>query len=276
MAVSKFASEGAYKKLIREMEMKPRSYEEVARDWEANRGEWYHAMIAIEDLGIVLAIPDLKIYAWCRCKVVADDGSEGHFHWHALVHFAGLKKESWRRKATRAGIKFSSRKNTFKNIFCLDHAVGVLRYIGCGDGQRIGRRDLDGLCTHPHTHYARQPIQEQHCHSRGKRCGEVRDEISNSVASFLDLTGKTNWSALALHDFEECLCARGKKGKEKARDANEKRRAYYRTDAGMEMKKNYREKAALKRQLLNHLTASTVSTKAVLCHDTIEKLIKLL
>jgi hypothetical protein len=276
MAVSKFESEGAYKKLMREMEMKPRSYEEIASDWEAKSEEWYHAMITIEDLSIVLAIPNLKIYAWCRCKVVTDDGSEGHFHWHALVHFAGIKKESWRRKATRRGIKFSSRKNTFKNIFCLDHAVGVLRYIGCGEGQRVGRRGNDGLCTHPHTHYARQPIEEQHCHSRGKRCGEVRDEISNSVAFFMDLKEKANWSALALHNFEECLCARGKMGKEKARVANEKRRAYYKTAAGIEMKKTYREKATLKRQLINHLTASTVSTKAVLCQDTIKNLLKLL
>ena len=59
---------------MREMEMKPRSYEELANDWEAN------GTTAIEDLSIVLAIPYLKIYAWCRCKVVADDGSEGHFH----------------------------------------------------------------------------------------------------------------------------------------------------------------------------------------------------
>ena len=276
MTLSKDAGDSSYKMLLREMEMKPLSYEEIANDWEKNGREWYHAMIAIEDLTIVLAIANLKIYAWCRCKVVADDGSEGHYHWHALVHFSGLKKESWRRKATRVGIKFSSRKNTFKKIFCLDHAVGVLRYLACADGQRIGRRDGDGLYTHPHTHYARQPIDEHHCHPRGKQCGAVRDEISNAIAAFLDLGKKSNWSALALHNFEECLCARGKKGKEKARKANEERRAYYKTEAGIATKKAYREKAQLKRQLMNHLVASTVSKKAVLRQDTIEKLVKLL
>ena len=116
----------AYKKLLRDMEMKPLTYEAVAKDWNANDQEWYHAMIAIEDLPIVLAIPNLSIYAWCRCKVVANDESEGHFHWHGLVHFVKGKRESWRQKAKRVGIKFSSRKNTFKKIFCLDHGVGVL------------------------------------------------------------------------------------------------------------------------------------------------------
>ena len=33
-------------------------------------------LVAIEDLPIVLAIPDLKAYTWCQCKLVADDGSE--------------------------------------------------------------------------------------------------------------------------------------------------------------------------------------------------------
>ena len=47
-------------------------------------------------------------------------------------------------------------------------------------------------------------------------------------------------------------------------------------EAGIAMKMAYREKAALKRQLLNQLTMLNVSKKAVLCHETIEKLAKLL
>ena len=134
----------AYKQLLRDMELEPRSYEDVAKDWMANDREWYHALIAIEDLPTVLAIPDLQIYAWCRCKLIADDGSEAHLHWHGLVHFTNGTRYSWRRKAQRSGIKFVSSKNTFKKILCLDHAVGVLRYISCKDGQRVGRRDGDG------------------------------------------------------------------------------------------------------------------------------------
>ena len=268
--------DSAYVNLIRTMGLKPLGYEDVAKDWEENGSEWYHAMIAIEDLPIVLAIPNFKIYAWCRCKVVADDGSEGHFHWHGLVHFTKAKRESWRRKAHRVGIKFSSPKNTFKKIYCLDHAVGVLRYLACDDGQRVGRRDDDGLVTHPHTHYARQPIDHRHLHSRGKRCVDVRNEISEGIASCMDLTNKPNWSTNELHDKEKCLCDRGKIGKAKRAAANEKGRAYYKTEAGIAMEMAYRKKAALKRQLLNQLTMLNVSKKAVLCHETIEKLAKLL
>ena len=74
------ACEQSYKMLLREMKMEPLTYEAVAADWEKSAKEWYHALIAIEDLPIVLAIPNMNIYAWCRCKVVADDFSEGHFH----------------------------------------------------------------------------------------------------------------------------------------------------------------------------------------------------
>ena len=84
----------SYKVLIKDIQ--PLSYKDVAEDWEKNSKEWYHALVAIVDLPIVLAIPDLKIYAWCRCKVVADDGSEAHFHWHGLVHFPERKLASWK------------------------------------------------------------------------------------------------------------------------------------------------------------------------------------
>ena len=79
-----------------------------------------------------------------------------------------------------------------------------------------------------------------------------------------------------LHDNVKCLCDRGNVGKEKRAAANEKRRAYYKTEAGITMKKTYREKAKLKRQLLNHLTMCNVSKKAELCHETIKKLTLLL
>ena len=84
----KIDSEGkddaAYKTLMSEMDMKALIYEAVAKDWDSNPNEWYLALIAIKDLPIVLAIPDLKAYTWCQCKLVADDGSEAHYHWHGL------------------------------------------------------------------------------------------------------------------------------------------------------------------------------------------------
>ncbi len=74
------SDDGAYKNLLEGMKLQTLEYSDVANDWQSSSVEWYHVMIAIEDLPIVLAIPTLKIYAWCRCKVVADDVSEAHFH----------------------------------------------------------------------------------------------------------------------------------------------------------------------------------------------------
>ena len=61
------AEQESYKLLVKDIQ--PLSYQDVAEDWEKNSKEWYHALITITDLPIVLAIPDLKIYAWCRCKI---------------------------------------------------------------------------------------------------------------------------------------------------------------------------------------------------------------
>ena len=61
MEFCSFAGDEAYKKLIRDHGLTTLSYKDVAEDWERNNKEWYHALIAIEDLPIVLAIPELKI-----------------------------------------------------------------------------------------------------------------------------------------------------------------------------------------------------------------------
>ena len=203
--------------------------------------------------------------------------TEVHLHWHGLVHFPTRKLVSWKKQARRVDITFKSTKNTFKKIKCLDHAVGVLRYIACKDGQRAGRRDEDGLRAHLHTYYSRQPIEETHRHdARGKRCGEVREEISQGIAMYTKWQEKPNWSELALHDFNTCLCDRGKAGLAKRAAANEKRKAYYKTSAGIETKKKYRERADVKRKIINQLQSINVSTKAKLCKETIERLVKLL
>jgi len=54
MALSKYVEDETYKNLLRDVKMETRSYEDVARDWETNANEWFHALIAIEDLPIVL------------------------------------------------------------------------------------------------------------------------------------------------------------------------------------------------------------------------------
>ena len=61
----------------------------------------------------------------------------------------------------------SSTKNTFRKVHCLDHVVGVLRYLACNDGQIKTKRNGDGIISYPHTHYARQPISDYHRHARG-------------------------------------------------------------------------------------------------------------
>ena len=104
----------------------------------------------------------------------------------------------------------------------------------------------------------------------------MRNEISTEIASFLDLSSKPGWHEDELHDHENCLCDRGKIGKNKKAEANEKRRAYYKTEAGIDTKRKYKEKANVKRQILNHLSMIHVSKKASLSHETIEKLIKML
>ena len=193
------AEDAGYKTLMASMKLRPLTYKEVAVDWKVRPDEWFHAMIAVEDLPIVLSIPNLRIYAWYRCKLVENYGSEAHYHWHGLVHFSVGKFTSWKRQAHRVDVKFSSKKNTFKKIHCLDHAVGVLRYLSCKDGTRVGRRDNDGLVNHPHTHYARQPIEEYHRHNRGKDCPVVRNQISERIAAYLNLDEKANWNSQNLH-----------------------------------------------------------------------------
>ena len=76
-----------YKQLLKSMQLEPKTYKCIADDWEVKQEEWYHALISFEDLPTILAIPDMKIYAWCRCKLVANDKSEDHFNWQGPVHF---------------------------------------------------------------------------------------------------------------------------------------------------------------------------------------------
>ena len=192
------------------------------------------------------------------------------------MHFSRIKRESWRRQANRKGVQLSSRKNTFEKIHCLDHVVGVLRYLACDQGQTKTRRDEDGLVSLPHTHYARQPISDYHRHSRGKACEEVRSGISRLLSKHIDLSKKENWTWINLHDAKTCKCARGDIGRKKIKDANEKRRAFYKTAKGIAVKKAYKEKAAKKRQIINQLSELKLKSKASLQLETIQNLIKLL
>ncbi|CAH1103741.1 unnamed protein product [Psylliodes chrysocephalus] len=84
---------------------------------------------------------------------------------------------AYKKRLQRTGTRLHS-KTTFKKIICLDHAVGVLKYIACADGQKPLRRDGDGLRGTPHSHYDRRAFKQDLLHSRRKQYGLVRTEIS--------------------------------------------------------------------------------------------------
>ena len=157
-----------YRKLLSSVDLKPLDYKQVADDWESRQEEWYHAMISEEDLSIVLGIPNLKIYAWCRCKMTDIDKSESHLHWHALVHFTSGKLASWKQKAWRHKIKFASKKIHFLGSRCW--------LLVCSDGQHPLRGGPGGKATL--SHYQRQPIPDHHRHKRSKECSAIRNFIS--------------------------------------------------------------------------------------------------
>ena len=221
------------------------------------------------NLPTILAIPDLKIYAWCRCKVVASDKSEDHLHWHGLVHFRQINLESWRRQVTRKGVKLPSRKNTFKKIHGLDHIVGVLKCLACDQGQvklEVIKMDLSVyfIPIMPDNLFS-----DYHRHCRGKAREDVRTGISKLLANHIDFLKKENWNWLNLHNAKTCKCVNGDLGRKKIREANEKRRAFYKTSKGLAVKKAYKQKAAKKRQIINQLAELRLSKKASLHLATI-------
>ena len=241
-----------YEKLMADFEMKPLTYKEVVDDWEKKSVEWYHASISMEDLSKVLTIPGIKIYSWCRCKLVAEDGTESHFHWHGLLHFSEIELLSWKKQLIRTNMRFLSNKNTFKKILCLDHLVGVLRYIACDDGKgRARKRNADGLLTSPHKHYYLHPIDEFHRHQRGKLCSDVRNQISENISNYIKFDQKPNWNKNNLHDVENCICKRGKIAIAKKVKMDEKRRAFFKSVKGIKVRRKYRERDEKKTKIIN-------------------------
>ena len=96
----------------------------------------FHAIVNEDDIQFLFSIPNLDIFWCCRCHLVAKDGSTAHEHLHALVQYQKGTHLALKKRMQRAKQRFHP-KTTFKPIFCPDHAVGVLRYICCEDGQRL-------------------------------------------------------------------------------------------------------------------------------------------
>ena len=74
----------------------------------------------------------------------------------------------------------------------------------------------------------------------------------------LDLKDKPNWNAWELHDVQSCKCDRGSIGKKKKEDANEKRKAFYKTEKGIAIKQMYKDRIAMKKKLLKQLSTMNV------------------
>ena len=268
---------------LREFNFSASSFEEIATFLMVyGVKEMYHVVANEDDILPVLTIPNFKIFWCCRCHLVADDGSTGHEHWHALVQFEGGHTLLGYKKRLQRAKQQLHRKTTFKRILCADHVVGVLRYICCNDGQRQTKRGQDGLMGAPHTHYDRSVFQNHLLHDvRGKHCVTARDEICAGLTLHLS----TEWlrenqcagqNSKDLHDFNTCLCDRGKKKLEEKKIANERRRNFYKTDEGKAVKTKYRQKNVMKRKLIAEISKVVMSKKAELNRESILTLLNML
>jgi hypothetical protein len=240
--------------------------EDVFYDYKnGSKVQFYHLMCSIEDFTFIFSCKEFKFHSLCRCHQVADDGSIAHEHVHAVIS-GRILLDTWKKQLRRKGIKFN--RTTFKKIICPDHLAGVLRYICCRDGQKVGRRGSDGLLMGPHTHYERIVDVRRWLHdSRGLICARIRDEIEVKMKLKLNLP---------LHDYETCQCANGRVGIENREEANRKRRAFYSTEEGKRVKESYKRKKLEKEKIVRRLLKIGKGNKAQLKRKEIERLLLLL
>ena len=207
-----------------------------------------HALVNEDDILKLFTIPNLEIFWICRCHHVALDGSSSHAHLHALVQYKKGTHRAAKDRMKRNGQRFHP-KTTFKRILCPDHAVGVLRYITCQDGQRKTKPQ--------HTHYRRSVHGSWLLHKRSEKkklgCADVRLEILRNLQQNLDeewLKNNVSGHPHHLHHHETCLCEFGKIGREKKAAANQKRRDFYKTERGQDIKKMYKDRAQNKKDII--------------------------
>ena len=262
MAASTFKlNDQEYTKCLQDVDFAPASYKEVAESLMKNGvKQMFHAMVNEKDILTLFTIPYLKIFWICRCHHVAEDGSTSHEHLHALVQYQdGKTHEAFKLRMRRRGMRMH-KKTTFKKILCPDHAIGVLRYICCRDGQRTTRRDADGLMGAPHTHYRRSVFEQTLLHKQNEKqilgCKAIRLRILRGVKKHLsDQWCSENVSSdpHSLHRWETCLCDYGKEGQAKKKAANQKRSDFYKTKRGQEMKNKYKDRANQKKDIINKI-----------------------
>ena len=276
-------SDVEYTNFLQDMDFKAASFTEISQSLIKNGiKEMYHALVNEADIGTLFKIPDLKIFWLCRCHHVADNESTSHEHHHALVQYEnGQKHYNFKRRLQRAGTRLDS-KTTFKKILCPDHMIGTLRYICCRDGQRATRRDADGLMGKPHTHYRRSVFDPSLLHKRNAKqvlgCADIRLGILRRIKCQLtqdwkneNVSGHPHY----LHHHETCLCDNGKIGKQKKKEANKKRRDFYNTERGQEIRQAYKDMANMRKELIAKvLDLKTGSNLAEMEKESILELLK--
>ena len=282
MASTSKINDSEYSEILKNVNFTPSSYQEIAESLMENGiQQMYHALVNETDILTLFSIPNLKIFWICRCHHVADNQSTAHEHLHALVQYQNKKTHrAFKDRLKRAG-QLLHPKTTFKKILCPDHAVGVLRYITCRDGQRATRRDADGLMGSSHTHYRRSIFGRTLLHRRNAKqvlgCKDVRLTILRHVSKHLSKEWKTKHVSghhHHLHHHDTCLCEFGKIGKEKKKAANQKRREYYNTEPGRVTKKRYRDRAQQRKEIIQKVMELQTGTN--LAEMEKETLIKLL
>ena len=282
MASTSKINDREYCEILKNVNFTPSSYQEIAESLMENGiQQMYHALVNETDILTLFSIPNLKIFWICRCHHVADNQSTAHEHLHALVQYQNKKTHrAFKDRLKRAG-QLLHPKTTFKKILCPDHAVGVLRYITCRDGQRATRRDADGLMGSSHTHYRRSIFGRTLLHRRNAKqvlgCKDVRLTILRHVSKHLSKEWKTKHVSghhHHLHHHDTCLCEFGKIGKEKKKAANQKRREYYNTEPGRVTKKRYRDRAQQRKEIIQKVMELQTGTN--LAEMEKETLIKLL
>ena len=257
MATTSKLNDKEYSKILQDANFEPASFEKIA-DALTNHGikEMYHALVNEDDILKLFTIPNLEIFWICRCHHVALDGSSSHEHLHALVQYTKRTHRAAKDRMKRNGQRFHP-KTTFKRILCPDHAVGVLRYITCRDGQRATRRNDDGLHGAPHTHYRRSVHGKWLLHNRSRKkqlgCADIRFGILGYLKQNLDekwLKDNVSGHLEHLHHHETCVCEFGKIGREKKEAANKQRRDFYNTERGQDIKKMYKDRAQNKKDII--------------------------
>ena len=249
MASTSKLNDNEYTKLLQDVNFTPANFEKIADALE-NHGikQMYHALVNEVDILKLFTIPNLEIFWICRCHLVAKDGSSSHAHLHALVQYKKGTHRALKKRMQRAKQRFHP-KTTFKRILCPDHAVGVLRYITCQDGQRKTKPQ--------HTHYRRSVHGSWLLHKRSEKkklgCADVRLGILRNLQQNLDeewLKNNVSGHPHHLHHHETCLCEFGKIGRQKKAAANQKRRDFYKTQQGQDIKKMYKDRAQNKKDII--------------------------